>query len=169
MSEGKVYKVRGDIAARAHINKAQYEAEYKRSIEDNDGFWNEKAKEFLTWSQEWDTTVEYDFPKGEVQWFKGGKLNVSVNCLDRHLETRGDQPAIIWESDDPEVDKTYTYKELHAEVCKFANGLKSLGVNKGDRVCIYMPMVAEAAIAMLACARIGAVHLIVFEIGRAHV
>ncbi len=162
MSEGKVYKVRGDIAARAHINKAQYEAEYKRSIEDNDGFWNEKAKEFLTWSQEWDTTVEYDFPKGEVQWFKGGKLNVSVNCLDRHLETRGDQPAIIWESDDPEVDKTYTYKELHAEVCKFANGLKSLGVNKGDRVCIYMPMVAEAAIAMLACARIGAVHLIVF-------
>ena len=162
MSEGKVYKVRGDIAARAHINKAQYEAEYKRSIEDNDGFWNEKAKEFLTWSKEWDTTVEYDFPKGEVQWFKGGKLNVSVNCLDRHLETRGDQPAIIWESDDPEVDKTYTYKELHAEVCKFANGLKSLGVNKGDRVCIYMPMVAEAAIAMLACARIGAVHLIVF-------
>ena len=162
MSEGKIYKVRGDIAARAHINKAQYEAEYKRSIEDNDGFWNEKAKEFLTWSQEWDTTVEYDFPKGEVQWFKGGKLNVSVNCLDRHLETRGDQPAIIWESDDPEVDKTYTYKELHAEVCKFANGLKSLGVKKGDRVCIYMPMVAEAAIAMLACARIGAVHLIVF-------
>jgi acetyl-CoA synthetase len=162
MSEGKIYKVRGDIAARAHINKAQYEAEYKRSIEDNDGFWNEKAKEFLTWSKEWDTTVEYDFPKGEVQWFKGGKLNVSVNCLDRHLETRGDQPAIIWESDDPEVDKTYTYKELHAEVCKFANGLKSLGVKKGDRVCIYMPMVAEAAIAMLACARIGAVHLIVF-------
>ena len=162
MSEGKIYKVRGDIAARAHINKELYEAEYKRSIEDTDGFWNEKAKEFLTWSKEWDTTVEYDFPKGEVQWFKGGKLNVSVNCLDRHLDTRGDQPAIIWESDDPEVDKTYTYKELHAEVCRFANGLKSLGVKKGDRVCIYMPMVAEAAIAMLACARIGAVHLIVF-------
>jgi len=162
MSIEKIYKVTDEVAAHAHINKELYDAEYKRSIEDTDGFWNEKAKEFLTWSKEWDTTVEYDFPKGEVKWFKGGKLNVSVNCLDRHLETRGDQPAIIWESDDPEVDKTYTYKELHAEVCKFANGLKSLGVKKGDRVCIYMPMVAEAAIAMLACARIGAVHLIVF-------
>jgi len=162
MSERHIYKVPSEVAAHAHINKERYEADYKRSIEDNDGFWNEKAKEFLTWSKEWDTTVEYDFPKGEVQWFKGGKLNVSVNCLDRHLDTRGDQPAIIWESDDPEVDKTYTYKELHAEVCRFANGLKSLGVKKGDRVCIYMPMVAEAAIAMLACARIGAVHLIVF-------
>ncbi|ORU91525.1 MAG: acetyl-coenzyme A synthetase [Cycloclasticus sp. symbiont of Bathymodiolus heckerae] len=162
MAIEKIYKVTDEVAAHAHINKEQYVAEYKRSIEDTDNFWNEKAKEFLTWSKEWDTTVEYDFPKGEVTWFKGGKLNVSVNCLDRHLETRGDQPAIIWESDDPEVDKTYTYKELHAEVCKFANGLKSLGVKKGDRVCIYMPMVAEAAIAMLACARIGAVHLIVF-------
>ncbi len=162
MAIKKIYKVTDEVAARAHINKELYDAEYKRSIEDTDGFWNEKAKEFVTWSKEWDTTVEYDFPKGEVKWFKGGKLNVSVNCLDRHLETRGDQPAIIWESDDPEVDKTYTYKELHAEVCKFANGLKSLGVNKGDRVCIYMPMVAEAAIAMLACARIGAVHLVVF-------
>ncbi|PCH84120.1 MAG: acetate--CoA ligase [Piscirickettsiaceae bacterium] len=162
MSENHIYKVNPEVAAHAHINKELYESEYKRSIEDTDGFWNEKAKEFLTWSKEWDTTVEYDFPKGEVKWFKGGKLNVSVNCLDRHLETRGDQPAIIWESDDPKVDKTYTYKELHTEVCKFANGLKSLGVKKGDRVCIYMPMVAEAAIAMLACARIGAVHLIVF-------
>ncbi|ORU91053.1 MAG: acetyl-coenzyme A synthetase [Cycloclasticus sp. symbiont of Poecilosclerida sp. N] len=158
----KIYKVQSEIAANAHINKERYEADYKRSIEDTDGFWNEKAKEFLTWSKQWDTTVEYDFPRGEVKWFKGGKLNVSVNCLDRHLATRGDQPAIIWESDDPEVDKTYSYKELHAEVCKFANGLKSLGVKKGDRVCIYMPMVAEAAIAMLACARIGAVHLVVF-------
>ena len=162
MSEVHVHKVPNAVAAHAHINKELYEMEYKRSIEDTDGFWNEKAREFLTWSKEWDTTVEYDFPKGEVQWFKGAKLNVSVNCLDRHLETRGDQPAIIWESDNPEVDKTYTYKELHAEVCRFANGLKAEGVKKGDRVCIYMPMVAEAAIAMLACARIGAVHLIVF-------
>jgi len=162
MSEVHVHKVPNAVAAHAHINKELYETEYKRSIEDTDGFWNEKAREFLTWSKEWDTTVEYDFPKGEVQWFKGAKLNVSVNCLDRHLETRGDQPAIIWESDNPEVDKTYTYKELHAEVCRFANGLKAEGVKKGDRVCIYMPMVAEAAIAMLACARIGAVHLIVF-------
>ncbi len=108
MAIEKIYKVTDEVAAHAHINKEQYAAEYKRSIEDTEGFWNEKAKEFITWSKEWDTTVEYDFPKGEVKWFKGGKLNVSVNCLDRHLETRGDQPAIIWESDDPEVDKTYT-------------------------------------------------------------
>ncbi|MBV1913154.1 MAG: acetate--CoA ligase, partial [Cycloclasticus sp.] len=162
MSEHHVYKVPAEVAAHAHINKELYETEYKRSIEDTNDFWDEKANEFLTWSKQWTSTVDYDFRKGEVKWFEGGKLNVSVNCLDRHLETRGNQPAIIWESDDPTVDKTYTYKELHAEVCRFANGLKARGVKKGDRVCIYMPMVAEAAIAMLACARIGAVHLIVF-------
>ena len=162
MTENKVYKVRGDIAARSYINKEKYQLEYQRSLDDTEGFWAEKAKEFLTWSKDWDTTLEYDFPKGNIKWFAGGKLNVSVNCLDRHLETRGNQPAIIWESDDPEVDKTYTYRELQAEVCRFANGLKSLGVKKGDRICIYMPMVAEAAIAMLASARIGAVHSIVF-------
>ncbi|MDX2425897.1 MAG: acetate--CoA ligase [Cycloclasticus sp.] len=162
MTENKVYKVRGDIAARSYINKEKYQFEYQRSLDDTESFWAEKAKEFLTWSKDWDTTLEYDFPKGEIKWFAGGKLNVSVNCLDRHLETRGNQAAIIWESDDPEVDKTYTYRELHAEVCRFANGLKSLGVKKGDRICIYMPMVAEAAIAMLASARIGAVHSIVF-------
>ncbi|MGB1186652.1 MAG: acetate--CoA ligase [Cycloclasticus pugetii] len=162
MSDVHIHKVPKAVADHAHINKEVYEAEYQRSIEDTNGFWDEKASEFLTWSKPWDVTVEHDFPKGEVKWFTGGKLNVSVNCLDRHLETRGDQPAIIWESDDPAVDKTYTYKELHAEVCRFANGLKAEGVKKGDRVCIYMPMVAEAAIAMLACARIGAVHLVVF-------
>ena len=150
MSEHHIHKVSAEVAAHAHINKELYEREYKRSIEDKNGFWNEKANEFLTWSKQWETTVDYDFRKGEVKWFEGGKLNVSVNCLDRHLETRGDQPAIIWESDEPTVDKTYTYKELHAEVCRFANGLKARGVKKGDRVCIYMPMVAEAAIAMLA-------------------
>ncbi|OUR67948.1 acetate--CoA ligase [Cycloclasticus sp. 46_83_sub15_T18] len=162
MSESHIFKVSSEIAASAHINAEKYQADYQRSIEDSEGFWAEKAKEFLTWSKGWDTTLQYDFPKGEVKWFDGGKLNVSVNCLDRHLEKRGDQPAIIWESDEPSVDKTYTYKELHAEVCRFANGLKSLGVQKGDRVCIYMPMVAEAAIAMLACTRIGAVHSVVF-------
>ena len=162
MSEDHIYQVPAEVAAHAHFNKELYEAEYKRSIEDTEGFWNEKAKEFVTWSKEWDETVEFDFPKGEVKWFKGGKLNVSVNCLDRHLETRGDQPAIVWESDDPEVDKAYTYKELHAEVCRFSNALKARGVKKGDRVCIYMPMVPEAAIAMLASARVGAVHSIVF-------
>ena len=162
MSENHIFKVSSEIAESAHINAEKYQADYQRSIEDSEGFWAEKAKEFLTWSKGWDTTLQYDFPKGEIKWFDGGKLNVSVNCLDRHLEKRGDQPAIIWESDEPSVDKTYTYKELHAEVCRFANGLKSLGVQKGDRVCIYMPMVAEAAIAMLACTRIGAVHSVVF-------
>ena len=162
MSESHIFKVSSEIAESAHINAEKYQADYQRSIEDSEGFWAEKAKEFLTWSKGWDTTLQYDFPKGEIKWFDGGKLNVSVNCLDRHLEKRGDQPAIIWESDEPSVDKTYTYKELHAEVCRFANGLKSLGVQKGDRVCIYMPMVAEAAIAMLACTRIGAVHSVVF-------
>ena len=162
MSEGHIFKVGNEIAAQAHINAEKYQLDYKRSIDDPEVFWAEKAREFLSWSKPWDSTLEYDFPKGEVKWFEGGKLNVSVNCLDRHLETRGDQPAIIWESDEPAVDKTYTYKELHAEVCRFANSLKSLGVKKGDRVCIYMPMVAESAIAMLACARIGAVHSVVF-------
>lgn len=162
MSEEHIYKVSDEMAASASINSAQYKAEYQRSLDDPEGYWAEKAKEFLTWSKDWETTLEYDFPKGIIKWFDGGKLNVSYNCLDRHLEKRGDQRAIIWESDDPETDKTYTYKELHSEVCRFANGLKSLGVKKGDRVCIYMPMVAEAAVAMLACARIGAVHSVVF-------
>ena len=162
MSETKVYEVPAEVAAHALIDNATYMAEYQRSLDDPDGFWSEKAKEFLTWFKDWDTTLEYDFPKGIVKWFDGGKLNVSYNCLDRHLETRGDQPAIIWESDDPNYDRTYTYKQLHEEVCKFANGLKSLGVKKGDRVCLYMPMVLEASVAMLACTRIGAIHSIVF-------
>lgn len=162
MTGNKVYSVPADAAAHTFIDKQTYQSEYQRSLDDTEGFWAEKAKQFLTWSKDWDTTLTYDFPKGEINWFAGGKLNVSVNCLDRHLETRAEQVAIIWESDDPETDKSYSYKELHAEVCRFANGLKSLGVKKGDRVCIYMPMVAEAAIAMLACARIGAVHSVVF-------
>lgn len=162
MTGNKVYSVPADAAAHTFIDKQTYQVEYQRSLDDTEGFWAEKAKQFLTWSKDWDTTLTYDFPKGEINWFAGGKLNVSVNCLDRHLETRAEQVAIIWESDDPETDKSYSYKELHAEVCRFANGLKSLGVKKGDRVCIYMPMVAEAAIAMLACARIGAVHSVVF-------
>lgn len=162
MTGNKVYSVPAEAAAHTLIDKQTYQVEYQRSLDDTEGFWAEKAKQFLTWSKDWDTTLTYDFPKGEINWFAGGKLNVSVNCLDRHLDARGEQTAIIWESDDPETDRSYSYKELHEEVCRFANGLKSLGVNKGDRVCIYMPMVAEAAIAMLACARIGAVHSVVF-------
>ncbi len=106
--------------------------------------------------------MDYDYPTGYIRWFEGGKLNVSVNCIDRHLETRGDQVAIIWEGDNPAHDKKITYRQLHEDVCKFANVLKTQGVKKGDRVCIYLPMISEAATVMLACTRIGAVHSIVF-------
>jgi len=116
----------------------------------------------LDWHQPWQQVLQYDYPKGEIQWFLGGELNVTVNCLDRHLEKRGDQVAIIWEGDDPAHDRQLTYRELHTQVCQFANVLKAHGVQKGDRVCIYLPMIAEAAVVILACARIGAVHSIVF-------
>ncbi len=162
MSETKLYPIKPEIAARAHINKAQYEALYRQSIEQPEQFWAQQAEKFLDWSQPWHNVMAYDYPKGDIRWFEGGKLNVSVNCLDRHLATRGDQVAIIWEGDNPDHDKKITYNELHQEVCKFANVLKAQGVNKGDRVCIYLPMIAEAAVVMLACTRIGAVHSIVF-------
>ncbi len=113
-------------------------------------------------TRRWDTVCEADFINGRFAWFKGAQLNVSYNCIDRHLKTRADQTAIIWESDDPAVDSRITYRELHQHVCRLANALKSRGVKKGDRVCIYMPMIPEAAYAMLACARIGAVHSVVF-------
>ncbi|GAW85855.1 acetyl-CoA synthetase [Bathymodiolus platifrons methanotrophic gill symbiont] len=135
---------------------------YQQSIDQPEAFWAEQAEQFLDWQQPWDKVMEYDYPKGEISWFAGGKLNVSVNCLDRHLATRGDQVALIWEGDDPANDKKMTYKELHQEVCQFANVLKERGVKKGDRVCIYLPMLIEAAAVILACTRIGAVHSIVF-------
>ncbi len=162
MSETKVYPVKPEIAANAHINQAGYQALYRQSIEQPEQFWAAQAEKFLDWSHTWHTVMAYDYPKGDIRWFEGGKLNVSVNCLDRHLATRGDQVAIIWEGDDPAQHKKITYNELHKEVCKFANVLKAQGVNKGDRVCIYLPMIAEAAAVMLACTRIGAVHSIVF-------
>ena len=162
MSEIKIYPVKPEIAATAHINQAEYQALYRRSIEEPEKFWAEQAEKFLDWSQPWHTVMDFDYPKGYIRWFEGGKLNVSVNCLDRHLTQRGDQTAIIWEGDNPEHDKKITYKELHQQVCKFANVLKTLGVKKGDRVCIYLPMIAEAATVMLACTRIGAVHSVVF-------
>jgi acetyl-CoA synthetase len=162
MSEVKLYHVKSEIAATAHINQADYQALYRRSIEEPEQFWAEQADQFLDWSQPWHTVMEYDYPKGYIRWFEGGKLNVSVNCLDRHIAQRGDQVAIIWEGDNPEHDKKITYKELHQQACKFANVLKIQGVKKGDRVCIYLPMIAEAATVMLACTRIGAVHSVVF-------
>lgn len=157
-----VYSVPPAIAEKAHINKEKYDSLYQQSITDPDGFWAEQAKSFLTWQKPWNSVSEFDFHKGTAKWFDGGALNVSENCIDRHLETRGDQTAIIWEGDDPADSKHITYKELHSSVCRFANVLKDRGVKKGDRVCIYMPMIPEAAYAMLACTRIGAVHSIVF-------
>ncbi len=140
----------------------EYESLYKRSIEDPEGFWGELAEDFY-WKEKWTKVREYDFTGDiSIKWFIGAKTNITYNCLDRHLEKRGDQVAIIWEGNEPGEDATLTYKELHAEVCKFANVLKKFGIKKGDRVSIYMPMVKELAIAMLACARIGAIHSIVF-------
>lgn len=164
MSEIKTYPVPADLAATAHINAASYAAMYRQSIDNPEQFWAEQAEKFVTWFTPWTQVLDSSFQESNlhINWFKGGTLNVAYNCLDRHLETRGDQTAIIWEGDDPAESRHITYKELHAEVCKFANVLKNQGVNKGDRVCIYLPMIPEAAIAMLACARIGAVHSVVF-------
>lgn len=140
----------------------EYHQEYKRSVEDPEGFWNEKAETFQ-WKAKWNKTLDWEFETPSVKWFVGGKMNITENCLDRHLETRGDQVAILWEPNEPN-DPTIklTYKQLHAEVCKFSNVLKANGAKKGDRICLYMPMVPELAIATLACARIGAIHSVVF-------
>lgn len=146
----------------AHINAADYAAMYERSLSDREGFFGDMAKEFLSWDKPWDTVCSFDFVKGDASWFAGGKLNVSVNCIDRHLPERAEQTAIIWEGDDPSDSRSISYAELKDEVCRLANALRARGVGKGDRVCLYMPMVPEAAIAMLACTRIGAVHTIVF-------
>jgi acetyl-CoA synthetase len=164
MSEEKVYPVPAAIAAKAHIDTDKYTTLYRRSVEDPDGFWSEQATQFVSWFKPWDSVLDWSFGAENlhIAWFKGGKLNVSYNCLDRHLEKRGDQVAIIWEGDNPEEDRKITYRELHAEVSKFANVLKAKGVKKGDRVCIYLPMIPEATVAMLACTRVGAVHSIVF-------
>ncbi len=162
MSQEKIYPVPAAIAAHAHIDAARYEQMYRRSVEDPEGFWAEQAEQFLSWDKPWDRVLDWDFGEARIRWFEGAELNASYNCIDRHLEHRGDQTAIIWEGDDPTVDRKITYRELHREVCTFANVLKKRGVKKGDRVCIYMPMIPEAAYAMLACARIGAVHSVVF-------
>jgi len=147
----------------AHVNSLEvYQAQYAESIEDSEAFW-ETVAERLTWYQKWHTVRDYDFVNAEIKWFEGGTLNACYNCLDRHVEAgHGDATAIIWEGNDPSEDKTFSFSELLAEVKKFANVLKAQGVEKGDRVCIYLQMVPELAIAMLACARIGAVHSIVF-------
>jgi acetyl-CoA synthetase len=163
MSESRVYPVPEAFAAQANVTAEQYAQMYQRSIDDPEGFWAEQATTYLSWTKPWDKVLKWSFEDDiSIEWFIGGKLNVTLNCMDRHLEKRGEQTAIIWESDNPQEDRYISYRELHTEVCKFANVLKSRGVNKGDRVAIYMPMIPEAAVAMLACARIGAVHSVVF-------
>ncbi|HXP49420.1 MAG TPA: AMP-binding protein, partial [Bacteroidia bacterium] len=140
----------------------QYNQDYKRSVDDPESFWADIANNF-TWRKKWDKVLEWDFKKPDVKWFAGGKLNITENCLDRHLEKRANQTAIIWEPNAPNGRARHiTYHELHLEVSHFANVLKNLGAKKSDRICIYMPMVPEAVIAMLACARIGAIHSVVF-------
>ena len=146
----------------AHINEARYLEMYDRSVRDPDGFWSEQATAFVTWYSPWDQVCSHDFVKGQVRWFEGATLNACYNCIDRHLPERADQAAIIWEGDEPDTQNTITYRELADAVGRLANALASRGVRKGDRVCIYMPMIPEAAYAMLACARIGAIHSVVF-------
>jgi len=162
MSDSKTYDVPEAFAGNALINAAQYKAMYERSVSDPSGFWAEQAEKFLSWDKHWDTVLDWDYSKGHIRWFEGGRLNACYNCVDRHLETRGDQAALIWEGDDPSKDDRITYRELHERVCRMANVLKSRNIGKGDRVCIYMPMIPEAVYAMLACARIGAIHSVVF-------
>ncbi len=162
MSESKTYPVNADVSGNAWINDEKYREMYTRSVEQPDEFWAEQANEFIDWYTPWDKVQQVDYNTADIKWFEGARVNVAHNCLDRHLETRGDQVAIIWEGDDPNEQRRITYRELHAEVCQFASALKGLGVKKGDRICIYMPMIPEAAVAMLACTRIGAVHSVVF-------
>ncbi|MGU3308344.1 acetate--CoA ligase [Pseudomonas sp. M5A4_2d] len=146
----------------AQLSQEDYQRLYRQSIEQPDIFWAEQAKRFLHWITPWHTVQHSDINTGAAQWFAGGQLNVSYNCIDRHLAQRADQPAFIWEGDDPATSSKITYRQLHQNVSRLANVLKSRGVKKGDRVCIYMPMIPEAAYAMLACTRIGAVHSVVF-------
>ncbi|MDF2075600.1 acetate--CoA ligase, partial [Pseudomonas mendocina] len=156
------HPVQDAVRQRAHLDNDAYLRLYQQSVEQPDTFWAEQAKAFLDWFKPWDQVHASDLKQGRAEWFRGGKLNVAYNCIDRHLEKRGEQIAIIWEGDNPAESAHITYNKLHHNVSRLANVLKRRGVKKGDRVCIYMPMIPEAAYAMLACARIGAVHSVVF-------
>ena len=162
MTKETIYEPSEVIMNDAVISNDEFEELYKESINNPDQFWDQQARNYLSWDKEWDVVKESDLAKGDINWFKGAKLNASVNCIDRHLENNGEKTAIIWEGDDPQDSLKITYKQLHESVCRFANALKKRGISKGDRVCIYMPMIPEAAYAMLACARIGAIHSVVF-------
>ncbi len=159
----KVYNVPAEWASRAWVDNAKYQEMYKRSVEDPNGFWGEMGKR-IDWIKPYTRVknTSFDSHNVSIKWYEDGTLNVSANCIDRHLKTRADQVAIIWEGDDPTQDEKITYRQLHERVCKFANVLKANGVKKGDRVTVYLPMIPEAAYAFLACARIGAIHSVVF-------
>jgi len=163
MTDSDVFPVPGEWAQRAYCDNDKYLELYQQSVADPEAFWREHGRR-IDWIKAYETVKNVDYGPGDVsiKWFEDGTLNAAANCLDRHLEERGDQVAIIWEGDDPSEDAKLTYRELHAAVCKFANGLKSLGAKRGDRITIYLPMIPEAAVAMLACARIGAIHSVVF-------
>jgi acetyl-CoA synthetase len=158
----KIFAVSEEIKKEAIISEAEFKEMYKLSINSPEEFWSSQAKKYLDWFSDWDKVYSANLSKGEVKWFEGAKLNAAYNCIDRHLDSKANETAIIWEGDNPEDERKITYQSLHDEVCKFSNLLKSRKVKKGDRVCIYMPMIPEAAFAMLACARIGAVHSVVF-------
>ena len=162
MTKEVIYEIAENIKKDSLLSEEEFSKMYHDSITNPDDFWHKQASNYLEWISEWDQVSEHDFRKGQVSWFKGGKLNATINCIDRHLSQRADQTAIIWEGDDPEDSSHISYRDLYESVCKFSNALKERGVNKGDRVCIYMPMLPEAAYAMLACARIGAIHSVVF-------
>ncbi len=162
MSDQKSYPVMDQFKTKAHITAADYQSMYQESINQPDAFWARQAERFLQWDRKWDRVSDCDFAAGRIRWFEGAKLNVTTNCIDRHLPARANQTALLWEGDDPANSLAISYQQLHYSVCRFANALKARGVKKGDRVCIYMPMIPEAAYAMLACARIGAIHSVVF-------
>ena len=163
MSENEKFEVSSEWSAEAQINTDKYNEWYENSLNNNEEFWSEHGKR-IDWIKPYSKVkdVSYNKDNFSIKWYYDGTLNASSNCIDRHLKDKADQTAIIWEGDDPADSKHITYKELHSEVSKLANGMKSLGVKKGDRVTIYMPMIPEAAYAMLACTRIGAIHSVVF-------
>ena len=158
-----IHPVPAEWAKRAYVDAKGYAEKYRRSLEDPEAFWREESAR-IDWIKSWTQLSKCSFAEADfgIEWFADGTLNVSANCLDRHLDQNGDTAAIIWECDDPEHRRTLTYRELHEEVCRMANALKALGAGRGERVTIYMPMIPEAAIAMLACTRIGAIHSVVF-------
>ena len=162
MSETTTYPIQQFSTHTPHIDEEKYLRMYQQSIQEPEKFWSRMAHEFIDWFEPWNNVKDVDYKKAHIKWFEGGKLNVCYNCIDRHLADKAEHTAIIWEGDEPDQQRYISYQELHDEVCKMANALKSRGVKKGDRVCIYMPMIPEVGFAMLACARIGAVHSVVF-------